>query len=419
MYALADCNSFYASCEQVFNRKLRDRPVVVLSNNDGCIVTRSREAKPLIPMGAPYFKMKPVIEENRIAVFSSNYALYGDMSRRVMDTFRQLVAEVEVYSIDEAFLDMRGYPRDLVDYARHIRETVRQWTGIPTSIGVGPTKTLAKVANRMSKQVPSGVIVLSGPAEIEEALRRFPIGEVWGIGRRYQKFLQKNGVETAWDLRQQPESWVKQHMSIVGLRLVRELKGQACLPLELVTEPKKQILVSRTFPKVIPDLETMEEKISFFATRAAEKLRQQSSRAHMIHVFLRTDSFKKDQPQHRDGRLLRFPVATNYTPDIVKYARAGMRSLYREGYLYRKAGLMLTGLIPDSKLQLHLFSSVPQEELAKKDKLMRVMDQVNQKLGKNKLKIGSLGEANHFMTMQKKLSGRFTTNWKEILVVKR
>ena len=416
MIGLADANSFYASCEQVFDRKLKNKPVVVLSNNDGCIIARSHQAKSLVEMGVPLFQVQDIIKKNEITVFSSNYPLYGDMSKRVMNTLKRFVLDLEVYSIDEAFLDFRGYEANLDSYVPWLRATVLKWTGIPTTIGVSHTKVLSKVANKLAKKHGHGTFVLKDDADIKEALTETAVGDIWGIGRQYARFLNKNGITNAWEFRNAKDNWVKKYLTIVGLRLVKELRGEPCIPLEQITEPKKNIMVSRTFSHAVDSFDAVKEKVASFASRVAEKLRSQKSCANLISVFVRTDSFKEDQPQYNNSQMLRFKVATNYTPEIIAYALIALKKIYKEDYKYRKAGVMITGIVPDDQIQLNLFTEANALEREKKAKLMETMDKINAKIGRNTLKVATVPE-DGFKCKQNMLSQRFTTSWDEILRV--
>ena len=418
MYALADCNSFYASCEKVFRPELKDRPVVVLSNNDGCVITRSPEAKMYVPMGKPYFQVKKWIKEHNIKVFSSNYALYGDMSRRVMQTFKRFVPAVEVYSIDEAFLDLTHLSEGLEDFAHILRQTVLQWTGIPTSIGVAPTKTLAKVANKEAKNTESGIYLLQDTDHIRELLTDYPIAKIWGIGRRLEKRLKTHRIKYVGDLLQKSDQWIKKEMTVVGLRMVKELRGEPCISMDLVPSPRKNILVSRTFPTAITDLDAIKEHIMLFTSRAAEKLRDQDSSALIVSVSLRTDRFKKNQAQYSESQIITLPQHSQYTPELCAYACKALEAIYRPGYIYRKAGVMLLGIIPTAHTQLSIFGDNSPSSQERKQKLMKAVDHLNHKLGKHTVYLGAIQEPSLQLTIQEKLSKRYTTRWDEILVVK-
>jgi DNA polymerase V len=387
MLALVDCNNFYASCERVFDPSLRTRPVVVLSNNDGCIVARSQEAKALgLKMGEPYFKVKELLERHKVAVFSSNYALYGDMSQRVMQVLQQFAPDVEIYSIDEAFLDLQGF-RDLPDLARRMRETVRQWTGLPVSVGIAPTKTLAKVANHTAKKKPgyNGVCILDTPERWEPLLHEFEVGDVWGIGAQYSKLLNKHGVNTALEFSRLPETWLRKHMSVVGARTAKELNGQPCLELELHADAKKGITVSRSFGKRITEFPELEQALASYVSRAAEKLRRENLLAKHMLVFMHTSPFAKDakkDPYYAPSMSFAMPLHTNYTPELIHYALWALKEMYRPGYRYMKCGVMLTDLLLEGTETLDLFD---RRDTARQSKLMAAMDHVNQTIGRGTL----------------------------------
>ena len=358
VFALVDCNNFYASCERVFNPMLEGQPIVVLSNNDGCVVARSNEAKALgIGMGVPEFQIRSLLRARHVQVFSSNYTLYGDMSQRVMETLEQFCPDLEVYSIDEAFLSLVGFAlRDLIEYGRQIRRTVKQWTGIPVSVGIAETKTLAKIANRIAKRTPDtgGVFDLLACSDRDALLGRVPVEEVWGIGRNYAHVLIQHGITTAVQLREVDDQWIRTHMGIVGLRLVMELRGVSCLDLEQCPAPKQSLTCSRAFGTLINTLAEMEEAVSVYTSRVAEKLRGERLAATVLTVFLTTNEFK-DGPQYSNTLTLKLPIATDSTADLIRCALQGIRAIYRDGYHYKKAGVMLTGLVPASQTQADLF----------------------------------------------------------------
>lgn len=420
MLALVDCNNFYASCERVFDPKLRNRPVVVLSNNDGCIVARSQEAKALgLKMGEPYFKVKELLDRHKVAVFSSNYALYGDMSQRVMNTLRQFAPDVEIYSIDEAFLNLEGF-RDLPALAKNIRETVRQWTGLPVSVGIAPTKTLAKVANDTAKKKAgyNGVCVLDTPEVWEPLLKEFEVGEVWGIGPQYKKLLNKHGVNTAWEFSRLPETWLCKHMSVVGARTAKELNGQSCLELELHADPKKGITVSRSFGKRITEYQELSEALVSYVSRAGEKLRRENLLARHMLVFMHTSPFAKDahkDPYYAPSLSFAMPLHTNYTPELIHYALWALKQMYRPGYRYMKCGVMLTDLLEEGTETLDLFD---RRDTAKQSKLMAAMDHLNQTMGKQTLFYASSGIQKAWRGAAARKSPSYTTDWQSLFHVK-
>ncbi len=418
MFALVDCNNFYASCERVFDPRLERRPIVVLSNNDGCVIARSNEAKALgIAMGEPAFKKEDVYAKHNVAVFSSNFALYGDMSQRVMRTLAQHSAAMEIYSIDEAFLDCSGLTADGLDrFGSQLRKTVKQWTGIPVSIGVAPTKTLAKVANHIAKRLPdnSGVCVLEKEETIEYCLKKLPVEKLWGVGRRYALFLRSWGINTAWDLRRMPEGWVKENMTVVGLRLQKELKGEPCIPMEHNPQKKKEICTSRSFGTMVTELDELKQAVSMYATRCAEKLRTQNSCTNLVNVFLHTNPFRPDLPQYKNVRLVRLPVASNSTLTIVQSALRGLESIYRKGYQYKKAGVIVSGLVPSNTIQYNVFHSTDEDRHMR---LMTAMDKVNDREGRDVLRVAEQGFTRRWTLRQERLSPCYTTRWADFMTI--
>ena len=418
MFALVDCNNFYASCERVFDPRLERRPIVVLSNNDGCVIARSNEAKALgIAMGEPAFKKEDVYAKHNVAVFSSNFALYGDMSQRVMRTLAQHSAAMEIYSIDEAFLDCSGLTADGLDrFGSQLRKTVKQWTGIPVSIGLAPTKTLAKVANHIAKRLPdnSGVCVLNKEETIEYCLKKLPVEKLWGVGRRYALFLRSWGINTAWDLRRMPEGWVKDNMTVVGLRLQKELKGEPCIPLENQPQKKKEICTSRSFGTMVTELDELKQAVSMYATRCAEKLRTQNSCTNLVEVFVHTNPFRPDLPQYKNVRFVRLPVASNSTLSIVQAALRGLRSIYRAGYQYKKAGVIVSGLVPSNTIQYNLFHSTDEDRHMR---LMNAMDTVNDREGRDILRVAEQGFDRRWTLRQERLSPCYTTRWADFMTI--
>lgn len=417
MYALIDCNNFYASCERVFQPHLVGKPVVVLSNNDGCVIARSNEAKALgIPMGAPAFKHKELFEKHQIQVFSSNYALYGDMSNRVMTILAQFSPEVEVYSIDEAFLKFTGFENfDLQAYGVQMRERVQKWTGIPISVGFAPTKALAKVANKIAKKFPertNGSYVIDNEDKRIKALKWTKVEDIWGVGRQHAKRLEALNIKTAYDFTQLTDDWVKNKMSIVGLRLKRELEGQSVLNLDL-PKVKKNIATTRSFDKTITDFEALRERIATFASVCSEKLRKQKSCCHQVIVFIRTDRFKEERPSYF-SRVVTLPYGSNSAITLVQYATLGLKSMFKDGLNYKKAGVIVCDLVPENALQLDLFDN----ENPKHKKLMQAIDLTNKKLGNTKVKLASQDIKRTWKMKQEKLSKRYTTNLNEVIIVK-
>ena len=418
MFALVDCNNFYASCERFFDPRLERRPIVVLSNNDGCVIARSNEAKALgIAMGEPAFKKEDVYAKHNVAVFSSNFALYGDMSQRGRRTLAQHSAAMEIYSIDEAFLDCSGLTADGLDrFGSQLRKTVKQWTGIPVSIGVAPTKTLAKVANHIAKRLPdnSGVCVLEKEETIEYCLKKLPVEKLWGVGRRYALFLRSWGINTAWDLRRMPEGWVKENMTVVGLRLQKELKGEPCIPMEHNPQKKKEICTSRSFGTMVTELDELKQAVSMYATRCAEKLRTQNSCTNLVNVFLHTNPFRPDLPQYKNVRLVRLPVASNSTLTIVQSALRGLESIYMKGYQYKKAGVIVSGLVPSNTIQYNVFHSTDEDRHMR---LMTAMDKVNDREGRDVLRVAEQGFTRRWTLRQERLSPCYTTRWADFMTI--
>jgi DNA polymerase V len=415
IFALVDCNNFYASCERVFDPSLENRPVVVLSNNDGCIVARSNEAKALgIGMGTPYFKALPILEKHGVAVCSSNYALYADMSSRVMETLSQFTPEMEVYSIDEAFLNLAGMPEDLTEYGRTIRKTVTQWTGIPVSIGIARSKTLAKIAGRIAKQSEKadGVLDLTESRWQETALSQVEVSDVWGIGRRISKKLRRVGILNALQLRDTDIEWVRKSFSVEAVRTVRELRGQVCYGLEKSPAPKKGITVSRSFGETVTDLEPLKEATAVYAARAAEKLRSEGLAAGVMTVFAMTSRFIEKRYYNRHATA--FEVATDDTGELLAAAMAGIEKLYRSGYEYKKSGVMLTGLVPRDKVQGSLFDM---KDRKRSGRLMETLDVINQRNPAG-IHWAAEGVEQPWRTKFKRKSGKFTTDWTELPKVK-
>lgn len=416
MFALVDCNNFYASCERVFNPKLNNRPIVVLSNNDGCVIARSNEAKALgIGMGEPIFKMHHLVQLHNIVVLSSNYTLYGDLSQRVMNTLKSLVDNIEVYSIDEAFLDLSSYSLfDLHNLAVEIRQRVFKWVGIPVSVGIAPTKTLAKVANHIAKKQADkkGVFVINSDDVRITALQNFPIESVWGVGRRLTKHLQNVGIFNAYDLSKANDAWVQKNFTIVGLKMVKELRGESCIPMEQMIQPKQTICTSRSFGKMIQDYEVIAEAVSNFTARCAEKLRKQKSVANFILVFVMTNRFRKDLNQYQNHIQITLPVATSTTPELIHFALIGLKSVFKEGFDYKKAGVIVSGIVPESQIQGSLFDVT---DRAKNEKLMQSVDKLNQKLGRDTVFFSAQRSKKRvWKNKQEQLSPCYTTRWNEI-----
>ena len=419
MIGLVDCNNFYVSCERVFAPKLKNHPVVVLSNNDGCIIARSNEAKALgIKMGEPAFKIRDIIENNNIAVFSTNLALYGDFSNRVMSILVSQVADIEVYSIDEAFLDVSIWSSENIrDEALKIRELVTKGTGIPISIGIAPTKTLSKVANHIAKRIEKfrGVFVLNDEKLIDKILNAYAVEKVWGIGWRKSQFLKENGIHTALHLKNANQEWVLKHLTIQSLRTVKELNGEVCLPLETERQIKKEICTSRSFGKMVSDLNLLKESVSMYATRCAEKLRKQQSCAGTISVFIQSNYFRKDLPQYNNLNKLDFPVATNDTAEIIHYALRGLEDIYRPNYQYKKAGVIVSNIVPQNRIQHNLFDKIDRD---RSKKIVEAIDKINGTMGQDYIRYGVQGFKRTWTLRQNRLSPCYTSLWSDILKVK-
>jgi DNA polymerase V len=417
MFALVDCNNFYASCQRVFEPHLIGKPVVILSNNDGCVIARSNEAKTLgIPMGAPAFEFKKLFEDNNVFVYSSNYALYGDMSSRVMNILATYSPDIEIYSIDEAFLKFDGFDLyNLDDYGLDIQKTVTKNTGIPISIGFASTKALAKVANKIAKKFPEktkSVYVIDTDEKRIKALKWTKIEDVWGIGRKHAKRLQAKNILNAYQFTELPDDWVRKEMAVVGLRLKHELEGKQTLNLE-VPKNKKMIATTRSFEKPMIKLEDIAERIATFTASCSEKLRRQNSHCNMIMVFVRTNYFRKDQPQYARNIVITTDFPTNSTIELNHYAQLALKAIFREGYHYKKAGVIVMGLTPNNETQLSLFSS----SNPKHQPLMSVVDNLNKSFGKNKVKFGNQSLDRQWKMKQEKLSKCYTTRVNEVIEV--
>ncbi|MBW3625200.1 MAG: Y-family DNA polymerase [Armatimonadetes bacterium] len=417
-FALVDCNNFYVSCERVFNAKLAGRPVVVLSNNDGCVVARSEEAKALgIEMGDPFFQREAFFREHAVTVYSSNYALYADMSQRVMQTLAPFTPEMEVYSIDESFLSLDHFPPpERTAHARTIRATVRRWTGIPVSIGIGPTKTLAKLANAVAKKTPvlDGVLDLIAHPDPDGLLETLDVEKVWGIGPERAALLRNHGIENVLQLKNADEAWVKKRLTVMGLRTVLELRGTSCIPMELAPPAKKSITCSRSFGRAVATLEELKVAVALYTSRAAEKARREGVAVMQLQVFIHTSRHRKTL-RYANYATARLPMATSYTPELVETAHALLERIFRPGYPYSKAGVIFTQVVPEAGAQLSLFATP--EEMEKRKAVMRVVDDLNRKRGKGRIQLASAGTKREWSMRQEKRSPRFTTRWNEILVV--
>ena len=424
MFALVDCNNFYASCERLFNPALRQRPVVVLSNNDGCVIARSEEAKAVgIQMGTPAFKCRDLFSLHNIAVFSSNYPLYGDMSSRVMTTLADLVPDIEIYSIDEAFLDLTGCQRyDIIEYGRHIRSTVLQHTGIPVSVGIAPTKTLAKIASRLAKKSPRyrGVCLLETDKDILRVLEHTRVEDIWGIGRQSSRLLYKNNIKSAADLAATPVAWVQKNMHITGSRIQAELNGKSCLPIELVRPAKQSICTSRSFGRNVTSLEELQQAVATFAGKCALKLRKEGSMASLLTVFINTSPFTIPIKHYLGTRTVSLNCPTQDTFALLRTAQALLDSIFLAGYAYKKAGVIVSGIVPSDSAgtTLPLF---PDEQPAMENrnkKLMLIMDSINQRYGQGSIRMASENSSG-WQSNQGNLSPRYTTRWSDIISVRK
>ncbi len=404
--ALVDCNSFYVSCERLFNPKIRKKPVVVLSNNDGCIISRSNEAKALgIKMGEPYFKAKDIIVKNNVQVFSSNYSLYGDISRRVMRTLKRFNSDIEVYSIDEAFLDLSNFTDQEVEkVGKEIRATVLQWTGIPTSIGIAKTKTLSKVANHIAKKTQSGVISLIGIENIDPILEKVQINDVWGVGKQLTKFYQKHGIYNAKQLKNKSNTWIKKSSNVLSSRTAMELRGIHCIDLETTTSKRKSCVVSRSFGKRVEKFQELREAVANYCLNASEKIRSESLVAKAITVFVRTSPFQRNFGYYSNSKTVDFPIATNNSIETVKVAMSILDSIFKNGYRYQKAGVMLTGL-SNAEGKKNLFSSEKDEKI---NSLMRSIDNTNYRYGRSTLSLASAGVQKRW-NMRRQYSSKIDT----------
>lgn len=417
MYGLVDCNNFFVSCERVFNPALRSFPVVVLSNNDGCVISRSEEAKRLgIPMGQPAFKIKPLLDSNQLVAFSSNYSLYGDMSHRVMSTLSTFVENIEVYSIDEAFLNFNGFEKyDLHEYGQMIVRTTTKGTGIPVSMGIAPTKTLAKVASKFAKKYPryKGACIIDSDEKREKALKLFDVGDVWGIGRRLVKMLNYHGVNTAYDLTQKSESWVRSKMTVIGVRTWKELRGIPCIEMETVSQ-KQTICTSRSFGEMISSFDTLMEAVANFTSACAKKLREQKCCAKVIMVFIYTNRHREDLMQYSQNKVITLPFATNDTVELIAYARMALTSIYREGYQFKKAGVIVSDIANEQMIIRDLFDP---RDTDKQKRLLSVVDEINRKSGSNRIQL-AIQAGNHNWKLKREfISHNYTTNLDDLIQV--
>ncbi len=415
VFALVDCNNFYVSCERVFDPSLEGRPVVVLSNNDGCVVSRSDEAKALgITVGVPVYQIRALIRTHGVKLLSSNYALYGDMSRRVMDTLEQFSPEVEVYSIDEAFLNLSGLSRiNRTEYGRRILMTVKQWTGLPVSVGIAETKTLAKLANRFAKRAAegAGVLDLIDAPNREHVLAATAVRDIWGLGEHMARLLDSHGICTALQLRDADERWIGTHLGVVGFRIVRELRGLACFSVERVPPPKQSIAVSRMFGRPLESLEELREAVAAYTARAGEKLRRERLLAGGLWVFL-TTTRPTDDSRDSQSVFLDLPIPTEDTGDLIRCALHGVERAFTSGCRYKKVGVVLTELTPADRRQLDLFDPIDRE---KSRRLMQTLDRLNQRMGAGTIHYAAIGLAPSWHAKFAYRSPAYTTNWQDLV----
>ncbi len=418
MIGLCDCNNFFVSCERVFNPSLCGRPVVVLSSNDGCVIARSNESKALgIKMGQPIYQARDIIKKNNIAIQSTNFPLYGDMSRRVMETLRSQIPSIEIYSIDEAFLDMEGTDIDsLKERGEQLSRLVQRNTGIPVSIGIAPTKTLAKIASKLCKSYPklNGACLMHRPEDIEKVLSRYPIEDVWGIGRQSSKMLRGYDITTAEKFRRAPREWIKSKMGLTGLRTWSELNCEPSILFDDRSTDKRSIMVSRSFSSQVYSLEELRGSVAGFVSSAAEKLRAQGSVAAQMQVFILTNAHRQDLPQHRASEMILFETPTDSTIEMSSQASKALSKLFKEGYGYKKAGVILYDIQSASGIQSSLFDN---KDHSKHKKLMHQLDSINHYYGKNSVRLGAQTDTKNNVKGEH-LSPRYTTQWDDIITVK-
>ncbi|MCS5710671.1 translesion error-prone DNA polymerase V subunit UmuC [Candidatus Berkiella aquae] len=417
MFALIDCNNFYVSCERVFNPRIDGKPVIVLSNNDGCVIARSNEAKALgIRMGHPLYQCKDLVKKHKIFVYSSNYALYGDISNRVMKLLQSYSPDFEIYSIDEIFLGLSGFSNwDLTEYGKLIRKSILLGLKMPVSIGIGPTKTLAKLANHFAKSSPTaeGVFEIKNAILVQPLLKLIPVDEIWGVGRQWSYRLKDIGIKTAYDLSACNHYEIKKKFSVILARTVLELQGISCIALEEMA-PRKNIMVSRSFGSPVTLYSDIREAVANFATRAAEKLRSQNSLATGIMVFIRTNHFNKTDSQYSNSISLKFPIETDNAMVILKYAVEGLQKIFREKYRYKKAGVMLLDLIHGRVTQPDIFID---DKVMNNHNLMNALDKINGKYGKQTVQFAVCGYRKAWKSHQENISPSYMTQWDELLVV--
>lgn len=417
-FVLVDCNNFYVSCERLFHPKLEGRPVIVLSNNDGCAVARSQEAKKLgIKMGDPFFKIKDFCHYHKVVVFSSNYEFYGDISQRVMNMLAEVAEEIQIYSIDEAFLTYSNHlsKEDLFQHCLELRHKIKRWTGIPTSMGIAPTKTLAKVASKLAKKdLAKGVYDLSSASLQESVLREFPLGDIWGIGRRLEMRLRALGIYTAWQFREQDPLLIRKKLGVVGERMLWELRGVSCLPLEQV-QAKKSICCSRSFGQAITNLQDLSEALSTYVNSAGIKLREQRSCTKALCVFVESVLDAQMGTRAYDNAVIAFPMPTNDTPQMISSAKKCLATLFRKEQRYKKCGVILLDLVAEESMVPDLFQQAPHP---KRRLVAQTVDALNEHFGKNTLFYGAMGVNPHWKMRSDSRSRCYTTRWEDLAVVK-
>ena len=418
--ALVDCNSFYASCESIFNPYLADKPVVVLSNNDGCVIARSSQAKKVgIKMGVPFFQIKELVKKNKVHVYSSNYTLYGDISSRVMSVLKELSDDLEIYSIDEAFLIFnKSSQRSFYSRALNIKNIINKWIGVPVSVGIAPNKTLCKVANFLAKkdEMGSQVVSLTNTNEIELALKILDVNEIWGVGARISEFLKSNHIHTAYDLYKKDPRWIRQHLGVVGERTYRELKGERCLNLNEKNSMRNQCIVSRSFENYITNKNDLEKRIVSYATRASEKIRNEKLQVKNISVFIRSNKFSKNQKQYHSFKTLSFINPTNHIFDIVKKSLEALNNIFQEGIQYKKAGVILSDLYLENFYNNDLFNYECELKNQRLGKLDKTFDSINRKYGGGAISIAKENYERLYITKRTNLSPAYTSNFDELAV---
>jgi DNA polymerase V len=413
--ALIDCNSFYVSCERLFNPKITNKPVVVLSNNDGCVISRSEEAKKLdIKMGEPYFKVKDLVKKNSVHVFSSNYALYGDISRRVMKILKEFSDKMEIYSIDEAFINLSFVEKERLDeYGKEIRARILKWTGIPTSIGIANTKTLSKVANHIAKKNKTGVMVLN--KDIDEELKKFHVFDIWGVGKQLSKLYIKNSIDTAYKLKNISNTWVKKNTNVLGAKTVMELRGIPCVDLETHESKRKSCCVSRSFGKKVENIEKLKESVTTHCLSAAEKIRADNQLTKSVTVFIRTSSFDKYREYYSNSITIDLPIATSNSIELIRAATEGLKTIYKYGYFYQKTGIILSNLSDAKKEEFNLLTPLLE---TKSKSLMKAIDYTNIKYGRNAISVVQAGINNSWKTRREHFSRIDTASFEDLPTLK-